>query len=55
MEPCTLLSKQLFNKILFVCCNVFVFQIPATVTRILLNHFKWDKEKLIEWYVNAVL
>lgn len=25
-------------------------QIPATTTRILLNHFKWDKEKLMERY-----
>ena len=25
-----------------------ISQIPATVTRILLNHFKWDKEKLME-------
>ena len=25
-----------------------VVQLPATVTRILLNHFKWDKEKLYE-------
>eukprot|EP00057_Strongylocentrotus_purpuratus_P031404 XP_784503.1 PREDICTED: E3 ubiquitin-protein ligase arih1 isoform X2 [Strongylocentrotus purpuratus] len=25
-----------------------VVKIPATVTRILLNHFKWDKEKLME-------
>jgi hypothetical protein len=28
----------------------FYFQIPATTTRILLNHFKWDKEKLLERY-----
>ena len=25
-----------------------VTQIPATTTRILLHHFKWDKEKLID-------
>lgn len=25
-----------------------VVQLPATVIRILLNHFKWDKEKLYE-------
>ncbi|XP_038067945.1 E3 ubiquitin-protein ligase arih1-like isoform X1 [Patiria miniata] len=25
-----------------------VVQIPATITRILLNHFRWDKEKLME-------
>jgi ariadne-1 len=28
-------------------------QIPATITRILLNHFKWDKEKLMERYYDA--
>lgn len=27
-----------------------VVQIPETTTRILLNHFKWDKEKLMEQY-----
>jgi len=27
-----------------------VLQIPATTTRILLNHFRWDKEKLMESY-----
>ncbi|GIY17508.1 e3 ubiquitin-protein ligase arih1 [Caerostris extrusa] len=27
-----------------------VVQIPPTITRILLNHFKWDKEKLYERY-----
>ena len=26
----------------------FKFQIPATTVRILLNHFKWDKEKLLD-------
>lgn len=25
-----------------------VVQIPTTTVRILLNHFKWDKEKLME-------
>ena len=25
-----------------------VIQIPTTTVRILLNHFKWDKEKLME-------
>jgi len=34
---------------------LLVFQIPATVTRILLNHFKWDKEKLMEWYANGFI
>lgn len=27
-----------------------VVQIPDTMTRILLNHFRWDKEKLIDQY-----
>lgn len=27
-----------------------VMQIPTTTVRILLNHFKWDKEKLMERY-----
>merc|ERR1712243_308728 len=27
-----------------------VIQIPPTTVRILLNHFKWDKEKLMERY-----
>ena len=27
-----------------------IFQIPTTTVRILLNHFKWDKEKLMERY-----
>lgn len=30
-----------------------VVQIPATITRILLNHFKWDKEKLMECYYDG--
>jgi ariadne-1 len=25
-----------------------IVQLPLTITRILLNHFKWDKEKLYE-------
>jgi ariadne-1 len=32
--------------------NVIV-QLPQTVTRILLNHFKWDKEKLYERYYDG--
>lgn len=35
-------------------CLSFCFpQIPATTTRILLNHFKWDKEKLMEKYYDG--
>ncbi|KAK2154253.1 hypothetical protein LSH36_273g03080 [Paralvinella palmiformis] len=30
-----------------------VVQIPATITRILLTHFKWDKEKLMECYYDG--
>ncbi|KAI0214325.1 E3 ubiquitin-protein ligase ARIH1 [Lamellibrachia satsuma] len=30
-----------------------VVQIPATTTRILLNHFKWDKEKLMDCYYDG--
>ena len=40
-------ALQLISIISFVL--TYLFQIPATVTRILLNHFKWDKEKLMEW------
>ncbi len=32
-----------------------VLQIPATTTRILLNHFKWDKDKLMERYYYFVM
>lgn len=34
-------------------CILFSFQIPATTTRILLNHFKWDKEKLMERFYDG--
>ncbi|CAH1737077.1 E3 ubiquitin-protein ligase ariadne-1 isoform X1 [Aphis gossypii] len=30
-----------------------VLQMPATTTRILLNHFKWDKEKLMERFYDG--
>uniref|UniRef100_A0A1B6EDI8 RBR-type E3 ubiquitin transferase n=1 Tax=Clastoptera arizonana TaxID=38151 RepID=A0A1B6EDI8_9HEMI len=30
-----------------------VVEIPATITRILLNHFKWDKEKLYERFFDG--
>lgn len=30
-----------------------VVEIPATTARILLNHFKWDKEKLMEKYYDG--
>lgn len=31
-----------------VCLSVSSLQNPATITRILLSHFNWDKEKLME-------
>lgn len=31
----------------------YIWQIPGTTTRILLNHFKWDKEKLMERYYDG--
>uniref|UniRef100_T1GHE6 E3 ubiquitin-protein ligase ARIH1-like UBA-like domain-containing protein n=1 Tax=Megaselia scalaris TaxID=36166 RepID=T1GHE6_MEGSC len=30
-----------------------VLNLPKTTTRILLNHFKWDKEKLLERYFES--
>lgn len=30
-----------------------LLQIPNTITRILLNHFKWDKEKLMERFYDG--
>lgn len=36
-----------------IYCNFFIAQIPATTLRILLNHFKWDKEKLMEKYYDG--
>ena len=43
------------EQILQDMCNCIkevntVVQLPPTITRILLNHFKWDKEKLYERY-----
>ena len=32
-----------------------VIQLPATTTRILLNHFDWNQEKLLERYVSHSL
>ena len=28
-------------------------EMPSTVTRMLLNHFRWDKEKLMERYYDG--
>ncbi|KAI5651602.1 IBR domain, a half RING-finger domain-containing protein [Phthorimaea operculella] len=30
-----------------------VVELPATTTHILLNHLKWDKEKLMEWFYDG--
>lgn len=38
------------THVFFLCANL---QIPATTTRILLNHFKWDKEKLMERFYDG--
>ena len=35
-------------KLRYFLTSLLLLQIPATTTRILLNHFKWDKEKLME-------
>ena len=29
------------------------FQMPSTVIRMLLNHFRWDKEKLMERFYDG--
>ena len=42
-------ESSFFLKIM-TCNFLFLLQIPATTVRILLNHFKWDKEKLMERY-----
>ena len=49
------LSLQILTYYYLHFVTRFMFQIPATVTRILLNHFKWDKEKLMEWYVSIII
>ena len=40
---------DLLMKFFYLQVNT-VIQIPTTTVRILLNHFKWDKEKLMERY-----
>lgn len=35
-------------KLLVCYCVVCLLQNPATITRIMLSHFNWDKEKLME-------
>lgn len=36
-----------------VFSSAFFFQLPPTIIRILLNHYKWDKEKLLEKYFDG--
>lgn len=50
--PCEVLTPEEIVKHMVDCIKEVntVVQIPATTTRILLNHFKWDKEKLMEKY-----
>ena len=54
-KPC--IPWPYYNYKLVSCLNYcyfsfrhFCLQIPTTTVRILLNHFKWDKEKLYEKY-----
>lgn len=39
--------------IAFIANMIILLQIPVTTTRILLNHFKWDKEKLMERFYDG--
>ncbi|RDD37461.1 E3 ubiquitin-protein ligase arih1 [Trichoplax sp. H2] len=46
-----LTSDQIFNYMMKVVDEVnAILQLPPHITCILLNHFKWDKEKLMERY-----
>lgn len=43
-----------FNILKILCHSVVLeFQMPSTVIRMLLNHFCWDKEKLMERYYDG--
>lgn len=48
--PCRVLSTEDVLQHMVECINEvnMIVELPPTVTRILLNHFKWDKEKLYE-------
>jgi len=37
-----------FSSEIFVIIILFSFQMPTSVIRMLLNHFHWDKGKLME-------
>lgn len=49
------MSAYLLNTIALRFRNALCFclQLSAHITRILLNHFKWDKEKLLEKYFDS--
>ncbi|XP_078621115.1 E3 ubiquitin-protein ligase arih1-like isoform X5 [Branchiostoma floridae x Branchiostoma japonicum] len=53
--PYEVLSPELIVQHMVDCIKDVntVVQIPPTATRILLNHFKWDKEKLMERYFDG--
>lgn len=51
------ITQNSFFNLKTIIDSFFIYltnnQIPATTTRILLNHFKWDKEKLMERYYDG--
>ena len=48
---------EVWAKSFYLCyatlLTSFSFQMPSTVIRMLLNHFRWDKEKLMERYYDG--
>lgn len=46
-------TLQINCKTCYMHTSNINLQIPATTTRILLNHFKWDKEKLMERFYDG--
>lgn len=50
--PFVVLSPEQIVQYMVDCIKEVntVVELPATITRILLSHFKWDKEKLMERY-----
>ncbi|XP_076045404.1 E3 ubiquitin-protein ligase ariadne-1 isoform X1 [Oratosquilla oratoria] len=53
--PYEVLSTEEITRHMIECIKEVnsVVNIPVTTTRILLNHFKWDKEKLMERYYDG--
>ncbi|KAF6039830.1 ARIH1 [Bugula neritina] len=53
--PHEVLSPEMIVQHMIDCIKDVntIVELPATITRILLNHFKWDKEKLIEKYYDG--